>query len=74
MAVLIYRPDLARWVNQEVGATPPGLDPTSLLLLNILIELRVHTQHMELQNARLAGDSSQTMREEVAFNLPLNAY
>ena len=73
MALLIFRPDLQRWVNQEVGGAQQ-LDPSSLLLVNVLIELRLLTQLLEMQNSKLVGDTVQNMREEIAFNVPLNAF
>lgn len=75
MPLKLYRPDLGRLVNQELGAVAPGLDPTSLLLLNILIELRVHTQYLAATCAGTVNEDPDAMRLDIAkTDYPLNAF
>ena len=74
MALNLYRPDLGRWVNQEVCANIPGPTPDQLLLINILIELRTITQFMSNEQHPLTPDDPQAMRQEIAINVPLNAF
>lgn len=75
MPLKLYRPDLGRQVNQEVGAASPGLDPAALLLLNILIELQVHTQYLAATCAGTVNEDPDAMRLNIARgDYPLNAF
>lgn len=73
MPMQLYRANLNRWVNQELGANAPGLGATDLLLQNILVELRVISA---LLDAQQPGTSDvQNLREDITkSNYPLNAF
>jgi len=75
MPMQLYRPDLGRWVNQEVGAASPGLGPEALFLLNILIELRLRSIQLEANQPGLMLDDLQNMRVDITRSeYPLNAF
>ena len=75
MPMQLYRPDLGRWVNQEVGAESPGLGPEALFLLNILIELRLRSIQLEANQPGLMLDDLQNMRVDITRSeYPLNAF
>lgn len=75
MPMQMYRPDLGRWVNQEVGATSPGLGPDALIMLNILVELRLLSNLLEANQPGLMKDDLQNMRVDITRSeYPLNAF
>jgi hypothetical protein len=75
MPMQLYRPDLGRWVNQEIGANSPGLGPTDLIMLNILVELRLLSNLLEAGQPALMKDDLQNMRVDITKSeYPLNAY
>ena len=75
MPMQLYRPDLGRWVNQEVGADRPGLGPSELIMLNILVELRLLSNLLEANQRGLMKDDLQNMRVDITKSeYPLNAY
>ena len=75
MPMQMYRPDLGRWVNQEVGANPPGLGPNELIMLNILVELRLLSTMLEANQPDLMKDDLQNMRVDITRSeYPLNAF
>ena len=75
MPMQLYRPDLGRWVNQEVGAASPGLGPNELIMLNILVELRLLSNLLEANQPGLMLDDLQNMRVDITnSNFPLNAF
>ena len=75
MPMQLYRPDLGRWVNQEVGAESPGLGPDALILLNILVELRLLSNLLEANQPGLMLDDLQNMRVDITRSeYPLNAF
>jgi len=75
MPMQLYRPDLGRWVNQEVGAASPGLGPNELIMLNILVELRLLSNLLEANQPGLMKDDLQNMRVDITRSeYPLNAF
>ena len=68
-------------VYDPIGGTPENLDlwpqfvnapPAEILLANILIELRVLTQHLAALNTGIITDSPEAMRLDEAKLLPVN--
>lgn len=57
MAIALYNPDSNGFQDVDQGRTSEYN-----LLLNILIELRVHSQFLAVQNQGLIGDSLEQMR------------
>ena len=75
MPMQLYRPDLGRWANQEVGAKSPGLGPEALIMLNILVELRLLSNLLEANQPGLMKDDLQNMRVDITKSeFPLNAF
>ena len=71
MAISVYDPDAKTWVTSGVVGDP-GSKGLGLLLTNILIELRLHTQYLAAMNTGIVLDDPQTLRVDEAQSWPVN--
>lgn len=70
MGINLYDPFTKVWENYDPGANG---DPyiKEKALVNILIEMRVHTQYLAAMNQNIILDDPQSIRADVTMDFPI---